>query len=454
MSTKHLLREQRFGPLFITQFLGAFNDNVLKSALVIFITFHAATSGASAADSAILVNVATGLFVLPFFLFSATAGQLADKLEKSAYIRRVKLAEIGIMCFAAIGFAVGATYALIGILFLMGIQSAFFGPVKYAILPQHLAEEELVNGNGLIEMGTFLAILIGTLLGGYVIELQPFGPYIVGVVLLALALAGWFASRRIPVAESLAPELPISWNVPTQTWKIIGTARENQTVFNAILGISWFWAFGFIFLAQLPTYAKDVLGGDGQVVTLLLAIFSLGIGVGAMLCTRLSGRLIEIGLVPIGAIGLTVFALDLVWASDVTRTGELIGPGAFLAQSAHWRIVIDLALIAVSGGLFIVPLYALMQHRSEETQRARIVAANNIINALFMVVAAGASIALLARGLTIPQLFAVVALCNAAVAVYIFTLVPEFLMRFIVWVLMHTIYRLEIEGIEHIPDEG
>ncbi|MEM7254892.1 MAG: MFS transporter [Pseudomonadota bacterium] len=454
MSSLTLLRTRRFAPLFVTQFLGAFNDNVLKNALVVFITFQAVAQSQSAADSAILVNVATGLFVLPFFLFSATAGQLADKYEKAGYIRYVKLAEVGIMVLAAIGFAFGSVYGLIGLLFLMGTQSTFFGPVKYAILPQHLPESELVAGNGLIEMGTFLAILLGTLLGGFLIEAPALGPVAVGGCLILFAVAGWWSSRQIPKAPSFTPDLKLNWNIPQETWRLIQSARENRTVFNAILGISWFWAYGFIFLAQLPAYVKDVLGGDGQVFTLLLATFSFGIGLGAMLCARLSGRLIELGLVPIGAIGLTVFALDLVLASDVQKAATLVGPGTFLADIGNWRVLVDLALIAIFGGLFIVPLYALIQHRSEESERARIVAANNILNAFFMVMAALVTIALLARGLTIPHLLLVVALANAAVAIYIFTLVPEFLMRFIVWMLIHTIYRLRIEGIENLPDEG
>ena len=366
-------------------------------------------------------------------------------------MRRIKLAEIGIMLIAAIGFLFGSAGFLIVVLFLMGTQSAFFGPVKYAILPQHLKEQELVGGNGMVEMGTFLAILLGTILGPIA---QSWGAAVIASLLVVVALVGWFASRKIPTAPPVDPALSINLNAFAETRNIIKTAQENRTVFLSILGISWFWFYGATFLTQMPNYAKEVLGGSPQVFTLLVATFSLGIGLGSLLCERLSGRLIEIGLVPFGAIGLTIFALDLALATPSGSSGELMDVGRFLATAGSWRVVIDLALMALFGGFYIVPLYALIQHRSPETHRSRIIAANNILNALFMVVAALAAIALLGSGLSISDLFLVLAIMNAAVAWFIFKLVPEFLMRFIVWILVHTIYRLTPIDMDNIPDRG
>lgn len=467
MSQFTLLKKRRFGPFFVTQFLGAFNDNVFKNSLLILIAFQVGISSGLSTNT--LINLSAGLFILPFFLFSATAGQLADKYEKATLMRRIKLMEIFIMLLAGTAFVFDKPGFLILLLFLMGTQSAFFGPVKYAILPQHLAEEELVGGNGMVEMGTFLAILLGTLLGGVLISyngsatrtgepagwpVENPGSVMVAIVIVAVAVAGWLASRRIPKAAPMDPTLRINWNMATETWRIIQTTRRHRAVFQSVLGISWFWFFGAFFLAQLPNYTKDVLGGDPQVVTLLLATFSLGIGVGSLLCERMSGRLVEIGLVPFGAIGLSLFALDLFFASPSSVGPEPLGVGEFLRQGQNWRVLADLSLLALFGGFYIVPLYTVIQHRSEPSYRSRVIAGNNILNALFMVFSAGLAIVLLGAGFTIPELFLVLAAMNAAVAVYIFRLVPEFLMRFIVWLLIHTVYKLEVKNIEHIPEKG
>jgi len=446
-----LLRERRFLPFFVTQFLGAFNDNVYKNALVIMLAFHAASLTTFSAGT--LVNLCAGLFILPFFLFSATAGQLADKYEKARIIRYVKLFEIGIMAIGTVGFLHRDLALLIGALFLMGLHSTIFGPVKYSILPQYLAAEELVGGNGLVEMGTFLAILVGTMLGGVLIAATD-GAHYVSAAVLTIAVAGYLTSRAIPGAPPAAPELRVNWNPLTETWANLKFTRTNRTVFLSVLGISWFWFYGATFLAQFPNYSKDVLGGDEHVVTLLLTTFSIGVGVGSLLCERLSGRKVEIGLVPFGSIGLTLFALDLYFASPTVVATGVVGAGEFLAQPGHWRIVADLALIGMFGGFYIVPLYALIQSRAERSHQSRVIAGNNILNALFMVVSAGMAIALLHLGFTIPQIFLATALLNAVVAVYIYTLVPEFLMRFLVWLLIHSIYRLEKTGIENIPEEG
>jgi 1-acyl-sn-glycerol-3-phosphate acyltransferase len=445
-----LLGERRFGPFFATQFLGALNDNVLKNALVIAFTYQAAAWTTLSASS--LANLAQALFILPFFLFSAQAGQLADKLERSRIIRLVKLAEILIMLLAWLGFVLHSLGVLLGALFLMGVHSTVFGPVKYAILPQHLRDEELVGGNALVESGTFLAILLGTVLGGILIAAG--GGHAAALVCIGLAAAGYLASRGVPHSPAPVPRLRIDWNPVRETWRNLRFTSRNRTVFNAVLGVSWFWFYGAMFLAQFPAYARDTLGGSEQVVTLLLAVFSVGIGLGSLSCERMSGRRIEIGLVPFGAIGMTLFALDLYFASPATPLGANLSALQFLQQGTTLRIVADLVLIGMFGGFFIVPLYALIQTRTEPAHRSRVIAGNNILNAAFVVAAALAAIGLLRAGLDIAELFLVTALLNAAVAYYIFTLVPEFTMRFIVWLLVHTVYRLQKSGIDHIPDDG
>ena len=447
-----LLAQRRFGPLFITQFLGAFNDNVFRNALVTLIAFY--TAGLSSADSNTLINICAGLFILPFFLFSATAGQFADKYEKSQLIRAVKILEILVMLAAFIGFYTGNVYWLVALLFMMGTQSTLFGPLKFGILPQHLHETELVGGNGLIEMGTHLAILLGMMLGIWLIGMQN-GAIVVAIAVLLIAVLGYLASRGIPIAAPVAPDLKINWNVWTETGRNIALTRRNLVVFRSILGISWFWFLGLIYTTQLPNYTKLVLSGDDSVFMLLLTLFSLGIGVGSLLCERLSGHRVEIGLVPFGSIGLTIFGIDLFFAAANTQAGDtIISAGQFLSQSGSWRVAIDIIMIGVFGGFFIVPLYALIQQRSEPSERSRVIAGNNIINAFFMVLATLTAILLLRAGLTIPQLFLVMAIMNAAVAIYIYTLVPEFLMRFWVWMLIHTVYRVDKEGLENIPEDG
>ena len=452
MSTQSgLLGARRFAPLFVTQFLGALNDNVLKNAMVVLLTFQAASW--TTIKPELLANLAAGIFILPFFLFSATAGQLADKYDKSRLAQLVKLLEIGIVIIAGIGLALHSIALLFVSLFLLGLHSTLFGPVKYAILPQHLKSEELVGGNALIEAGTFIAILVGTLLGGLLAGSGAGTEWITGAG-LAIAVAGYIASRSIPAAAPPAPNLVISANPLTETWRNINFARENQTVFLSIMGISWFWLFGAMFLAQFPAYTKNILGGSETAVTLLLAIFTFGIGVGSLLCEKLSAKRVELGLVPLGSIGMTIFALDLAFASPAAPSPLPLGALALLEFGATWRVLADLVLLGIFGGLFIVPLYALVQQRSNPEHGARIIAANNIMNALFMVVGALCAAGMLAAGLTIPMLFAVAAICNAAVALFIYGLVPEFLLRFIIWILVHSVYRLRVQELDQVPEEG
>ncbi len=448
-----LLAERRFLPFFLTQFFGAANDNVFKFAFTVLATYSAAEWGGMDPKSA--GAVIGGIFILPFVLFSATAGQLADKYDKAALIRFVKNLEIAIMLAIAAGFVGKLVFLLLAGVFLMGLHSTLFGPVKYAYLPQHLHETELVGGNGMVEMGTFVAILLGTILGGVLVGVPGVGPDLVAAVSVALAIVGRIAAGFVPASPAPEPGLAINWNPFTETWQNLGHARRNRSVFLSLLGISWLWFFGSIFLTTFTGFAKETLGGDQNVVTLLLAVFSIGIGVGSLLCERLSGHKVEIGLVPFGSIGMTVFAVDLWLASaSLTPASGLAGLAAFLAERSHWRVIADLFLLAMFSGFYSVPLYALIQSRCEPSHRARIIAANNILNALFMVVASIMAAALLQAGLSLPQLYLVVGLLNAAVAVYIYSLVPEFLMRFIVWMLIHSVYRLEKSGLEKIPDEG
>lgn len=447
-----LMLTRRFAPFFSTQFLGAFNDNVFKNALLLIIAYQGQNT--MGVDANVLINLAAGLFILPFFLFSATAGQLADRYEKSALIQKIKLFEIGIMVCAALAFMIQNTALLILLLFLMGTQSAFFGPVKYSIIPQHLKNEELVGGNAMVEMGTFIAILLGTIAGG-VLSDPGFNPLLIGSILCLVAVLGWISSRSIPRAESVTKELKINWNPLTETWRTIGLARKIESVYLSILGISWFWFLGAAYLTQLPNYTRDVLRGSGNVVTLLLAVFSIGIGMGSLFCERLSGRKVELGLVPLGSLGLSVFGIDLFFAYQTPHQAWLMGVSDFLQAPGGLRVIIDLVCIGIFGGFYIVPLYAFIQYKTGPEYRSRVIAANNILNALFMVVSALSAICMIGMaGLSIPQFFLVMALMNIAVAVYIYTVVPEFVVRFIIWVLTHTLYRVTHENLKSIPDQG
>lgn len=446
-----LLSERRFRPFFLTQFLGAFNDNVFKTALITLVAFR--PGGLTSLDPQSLATLLPGLFILPFFLFSATSGQIADKYDKDRVARGVKLLEVLIMGVAAWGFMAGHFWLLVAALFLMGWQSTLFGPVKYAYLPQHLRQEELVGGNGMVEMGTFVAILAGQILGAWLISAGGSLALVSGTI-VGLALLGYWASRGIPVSPAADPGIRVNWNPVTETWRNIGFARGNRTVWLSVLGISWFWFYGATILAQFPSYTREVLGGGEGVFILLLTLFSLGVGSGSLLCERMSGGRVELGLVPFGAIGLTLFGVDLYLASPEVPAAAGHTVAAFLAVPGHWRLMADVVLLGLFGGFYIVPLYALVQTRSERHHTARVIAANNILNACFMVVSALASVLLFRLGLSIPELFLATALFNVAVAVYIYRLVPEFLLRFLVWLLMHTVYRLDARGLENVPEEG
>ncbi len=447
-----LLRERRFLPFFLTQASGAFNDNVFRNATVQLIGFHA---GLAAEQITTYSNTAAALFILPFLLFSASAGQLAEKYEKTRIIRFVKLFEITAMAIAAFGFLTHSPSMLLAVLFLMGLHSTVFGPIKYAIMPQALREDELVGGNGLVEMGTSLAILLGLILGGVLIELGPHGPAYASIAVLGIAIAGYLFARAIPAAPATAPGLKFSWNIFAESWRAIGFVRSERAVFNAVLGVSWFWVFGLVFTVQLPNYTKLYLGGTGSVEILALTLFSIGTGIGSLLCERLSGHKVEIGLVPFGSIGLTLFGIDLYFARPHESTLHDLAPLAFLAAPGNWRIALDLTLIGIFSGFYIVPLYALIQSRTPPAQMSRTIAGNNVLNALFMIAATlVCGVLLNVLHFTIPQLFLSAALANAVVAVYIYTLVPEFLLRFVDWIMINTLYRIKASGLEHVPDKG
>ncbi|HJT97872.1 MAG TPA: MFS transporter [Rhodanobacteraceae bacterium] len=444
-----LLGLRRFAPFFATQALGAFNDNAFRNALVVLVGFH---MGLDESAVGFYSNIAPALFILPFFLFSATAGQLAEKFEKTRIIRFVKLFEIAAMALASIAFYRHDLWLMLTVLFLMGLHSTLFGPIKYAILPQALHRDELVGGNALVETGTSLAILIGMIAGGA--AMAGSGPVAASTLVLAIAIAGYLVSRAIPPAPPTAPDLRFNWNPFTETVRVLGFVTKNRTVFNSVLGISWFWFFGGVFTMQLPNYTKIFLGGTESVSILVLALFSIGVGAGSLLCEKLSGRRVEIGLVPFGSIGLTLFGLDLYFARAQPASLHDLSALAFVAAPGSWRIVLDFILVGMFAGFYIVPLFALVQSRAPKSELSRVIAGNNIINAVFIVAAAAFGIGLSAAGLTIPEIFLVAALLNAAVAIYIYTLVPEFLMRFLSWIIVSVFYRIRIEGAENVPDEG
>ena len=447
-----LLGQRRFAPFFVTQFLGALNDNIFRNGLVILITFQGVRIAGM--DAGQLANVAGALFILPFFLFSATAGQLADKYEKSRLMRSIKLLEIVLMVLAAFAFVTQSYTVLLVVLFLMGCQSTLFGPVKYAYLPQQLATDELVGGNALVESGTYMAIIFGLIVGGISVAADYENQSILASCLVVTAVFGYLASRQIPSTKPVDPDLKINWNAWTETWHIVGFAREERSVFLSILGISWFWFFGSAMTIQLPAYTLGILNGNEAITTALLVAFAVGVGVGSLLCERMSGHRIELGLVPFGSIGLSLFAIDLFFSQPDAQVVAVNSVSEFLARPGSLRILIDLSLLGAFGGFYSVPLYALIQDRTERQHLSRVIAANNIINALFMVAAAILAFGVLAAGLSIPQFYLILAVLNALVAIYIFTLLPEFLMRFLVWILINMLYRVRPTGLENIPDEG
>ncbi len=426
------MKEQRFRPFFFTQFLGAFNDNVFKTALITLVAFHAASL--TSIDGATLATLLPGLFILPFFLFSATAGQIADKFEKSQIIRLVKIFEICIMLFASTGFFLHNLWLLSAALFMMGMHSTLFGPVKYSYLPQHLKENELVGGNGMVEMGGFVAILLGQVLGAF-LSMQTDNALLTSITIILIAMLGYWTSRDIPNSPAADASLKINWNPITETFYNLKFAWNHQVIWLALIAVSWFWFYGATLLAQFPNFAKVVLQGDESVFILLLTLFSLGIGTGSLMCEKLSKGKVELGLVVFGAIGLTLFGADLAFSSEYFyHDGQIQNYLAFARQIGNWRLLADIVLIGLFGGFYIVPLYALIQTRAEKSHQSRVIAANNIFNALFMVVSAGFSILLFKQGFSIPQLFLATAMLNIVITIYLCIRQPEYIRSFLLWI--------------------
>lgn len=428
-----LLRQRRFGPFFATQFLGAANDNLFKFALTVLVTYQLQVAWLPPSVAGLVIGA---LFILPFVLLSATAGQLADRMDKAVLMRRVKDCEILIMAAALLGFVMQWPVLLLLCLVSMGVHSTFFGPAKFAYLPQVLKSSELTGGNGMVEMGTFVAILLGNVVGGLLIATPGVGRIHVGVACLALALAGrWFA-HAIPHQAKPDVVQPMNWNPWTETMANLRLARTDGVVFRAVLSISWMWFFGAVFLAEFPVLAKEVLDGNEQVAALLLVVFSLGVGTGALLCESLSRGRVEPGLVPLGAFGMTIFAVDLWWTLQaIPDSNAVLDLGAFLQAPDRWHVLLDLFGLSLSAGVYSVPLYALIQQRSPVTHRARIIAANNILNALFMVTSALLAGMLLAAGLSVPELFLCMGLANAVFVALVCWRDPHYLRRSKSWLL-------------------
>jgi acyl-[acyl-carrier-protein]-phospholipid O-acyltransferase/long-chain-fatty-acid--[acyl-carrier-protein] ligase len=452
-----LLKTKRFLPLFVTQALGALNDNVFKNAMAILMVYKLAEAGGY--DKAVLATAAGGVFILPFFLFSATAGQLADKYDKAMLIRNIKLAEILIMALGAAALFVGQVVPLFVVLFLMGMQSTFFGPLKYSILPVHLNQGELIGANSLVEAGTFLAILAGTIAGGLLI-LTTWGVEVVSVLVLALAAAGYAASLGIPSAPAPSPSLTVNWNVAGESWRMVSKAFSQRFSALTILGISWFWLVGATFLSLFPAIVNDILKGDETVVTLFLVLFTVGVAIGSMLCNRLLKGEVTAIYAPFGALGITVFVADFAWSLMTHQppagasAGALVGGFTFMGELSNWRMMVDLLGVAVCGGIFIVPLYAILQARSDEADRSRTIAANNIVNAFFMTAGAGIVAALIAMGFGIPAILLVIAGLNLIVALYVTKLLPDAVIKAFLVGVLKLLFRVEVKGLEHYSKAG
>ncbi|EGU42589.1 MFS transporter [Vibrio splendidus] len=450
-SQSSLLTQKRFLPYFITQFLGAFNDNIFKNVLLLFVAF--ASVDTLPISSNLFINLAAGLFILPFFLFSALAGVLADKYEKSWFIRKVKLLEVVIMSLGAIGFIYESYGILLLLLFLMGTQSAFFGPVKYALLPQQLETKELVSGNALVETGTFLAILIGTL-GAGIIASEESAKLVAAICIVSFAVLGYVSSCFIPKAPSNAPDLKVKWQPIKLTQATLAIAKKDHPTFQALMSISWFWFLGATYLTQFPNFTKLHLNGTESSVAFLLALFSVGIAIGSLACDKLSNHRIEIGIVPMGSLGISLFGL-LMATSIPDSLPEFSSFQQFVTYSELWPLFAYLLLLGISGGIFIVPLYSLMQLRAKPDERAQVIAGLNIYNSLFMVGSAVMGIVCLSvLERSIPQLFILLALLNTLVMLYLFYQVPIYAFRFFTWVVTHTMYRVKHKNLHNLPEDG
>lgn len=452
MHEKNLLIDKRYWPTYWTQFFGAFNDNVYKNALVMLITYKSYSLGALTPE--MMVALCGGIFILPFFLFSATAGQICDKYPKNKLMFYIKVWEILVMIIGSVGFMLEQIELLLGALFLMGLQSTFFGPVKYSILPELVEDEELVQGNAYVGMGTFVAILLGTILGGVLIAIPDQGKLYTSLSVILFAIIGTFFSKGIMPLKSNAPDLKVSFGIIKPTWEIMKITKETKSIFLCVLGISWFWFLGAALLSMFPVYVKNIIGGNEHVVVLFLALFSIGVALGNIICERLSRDGLELGLVPLGSFGMSLFIFDLFLVGFPEVKGNMISVSEFFQNSSNWRIVIDLVGLSIFSGFFTVPLYTFVQQYSEDAVRSRVIAGLNIINALFMVFSAILLAGFYASGFTMPQIFAILSGLNLLVAIYIYKQIPEFLLRFFCVFLLKLVYRVKVTGQEHIPKEG
>ena len=424
-----LLTQKRFAPFFCTQFLGAFNDNIFRNGLIILLTFKGIeVFGLNASQ---IANVAGALFILPYFLFSAIAGQIADKYEKSILIKSTKLLEIILMVTATFVLLTENYSFLLFILFLMGFQSSLFGPVKYAYIPQKLKLNELIGGNALVESGTYIAIILGLVVGGLAVSIGQENDYPLASLLLLMAILGYFFSCKIPNTEPTDPTLKINWNIFSEIKKIIGFSKEKDRIFLYIIGISWFWFYGSVITLQIPAYTINILMGDESLTTFLLATFAIGIGIGSLACERLSKNQIELGITPIGAIGLSLFTLDLYFFSSNLNIVTPMNIKLFLSHLSNWRLILDLIMIGTFGGIFSVPFYAAIQEQAEKKFLSRIIAANNIINAIFMVSASLLAISILSLGVSIPEFFALISVLNIFLMIIMHFNSKIFLERFL-----------------------
>jgi acyl-[acyl-carrier-protein]-phospholipid O-acyltransferase/long-chain-fatty-acid--[acyl-carrier-protein] ligase len=457
-----LMGTRRFLPLFITQFLGAFHDNLFKNALVVLILYGGVVRASE--HEYLLATLATGIFILPFVLFSAGGGQLADKYPKERVMRVIKLAEIGIAFLGSAALLSGSIPLSFAALFALGTQSAFFGPSKYSILPQHIEKDELIGGNALLNTGTFLAILIGTITGIVLAGLESetgagmqTGMMIVSGGMILCALAGYAASRSIPHAPPKAPDLKLNYNPLTETWAILSQAfTQKSAIIRSILGVAWFYFLGGVFMAQLPNYTKGTLGASEHVVALFFVLFSVGVALGGLLNNKLLRGRVEAAYVPLAILGISFFSVDLYFAGGHAQpqSGDLIALGDFIASPANWRIALDIFMIALCGGLFVVPLNAIIQHHTPGAIRARVLAGSAITNALFIVSSSVFSALLILAGFEIRELFLTFALANIFVAVYICTLLPDYLFKTLLQGLLKLLYKVEIHGLENIEKAG
>lgn len=448
-----LLRDRKFWPLFWTQFLGALTDNVFKNALVMLITYK--TIKVLGMGPELLVPAIGGIFILPFFIFSATAGQIADRFEKSLVIKTTKVTELIIMIIASIGFYFDSYGVLIFVLFLMGTQSAFFGPLKYGVIPSIVAKEKIVGATAFVSAGTFLAILGGTILGGLVVDIDQYA-FALTLMLTGFSLIGLIFSQFMMKASEPNREIKVDYTFIKPTWQILRLTMKNRQVFTTVLGISWFWFVGAAILSLLPNMVKLVMNGASIVATVFLATFTIGMGFGSFITERISDKKVEIGVVPISALGMSIFLFDMYWTGTSWQSPEygteLFGLAEFFAWPGSWRAIFDLFMVSAFGGGYIVPQMSYIQEIADRKELARTIAGNNIWNALFMV--SSAIIVMLLKNLGIPAIFLVVGILNLVVAFFLYAFHSENTLRIWMMLISKVFYKVEVKGLDKLPEDG